>query len=260
MKVRLAFAVASHLDPEILIVDEVLAVGDAAFQKKCLSKMETIGSEGKTVIFVSHDMSAIGRLCKRIILLDSGRILLDGPAFDVIRSYLRSGQLVPEVREWNEIKDAPGNDIVRLWAVRILNGENQPAATINIDQSVDIEMEYEVFKSGYTFLPHFTLNNQDGVCVFVGLDQDIEWQNKARPKGHYVSVARIPGNLLSEGTMSIGPAMRTLDPDLLHFYAENAVSFEIIDSNERGTVRGGWTRKIPGVVRPLLSWRTEFTP
>ena len=108
MYVRLAFAVAAHLEPEILIVDEVLAVGDASFQKKCLGKMQDVGKEGRTVLFVSHSMAAIARLCERTILLDEGRVLQDGPSHQVVTAYLASGRGTPALRVWRNAAKAPG--------------------------------------------------------------------------------------------------------------------------------------------------------
>src|SRR6185369_5415883 len=117
MYLRLAFAVAAHLDPEILLVDEVLAVGDARFQRKCLNKMQAIGDGGRTVLFVSHDMSAVTRLCPRTILLDGGRVLRDGSSHEVVGAYLSSDLGTTAAREWPDLTRAPGNDIVRLRAV-----------------------------------------------------------------------------------------------------------------------------------------------
>src|SRR4051812_1002995 len=119
MYVRLAFAVAAYLEPEILLVDEVLAVGDASFQRKCLDRMKDVGQRGRTVLFVSHNMPAITRLCDRTILLDGGTVLEDGPSHKVVGSYLRSGLGTTAEREWSTAAAAPGNDIARLRSVRV---------------------------------------------------------------------------------------------------------------------------------------------
>lgn len=260
MKVRLAFAVAAHLEPEILIVDEVLAVGDAAFQKKCLDKMENVGERGRTVLFVSHNMSAITRLCERAILLESGRAVKDGPSHEVVTAYLNSGQSTPPAREWQDSATAPGDDIARLRAVRIRNGDGEVTAAVDVRQPVVIEMEYEVLTPGLTLLPHFTVNNQAGLCIFVGLDQDAEWKERPRPIGKYVSRAWIPGNLLAEGTLFVGPALRTVEPDMFHFGEQNAVAFEVIDGSTGNSARGDYVKSIPGVIRPLLQWNTRYEP
>ena len=258
MTVRLAFAVAAHLEPEILIIDEVLAVGDTAFQKKCLNKMENVGREGRTVLFVSHNTAAITRLCERTILLESGRLIKDGPSRSVVGAYLKSGHFMPGEREWPDPAKAPGNDTVRLRAVRIRNGNGQTTAAVDIRLPVAIEMEYEVLRPGLSLFPHFVLHNDTGVCIFVAMDQDPEWQGRPRSRGRYVSTAWIPGNFLAEGTMFVGAAMRTLEPDLFHFGKENAVAFEVIDVFAEDSARGHYSKTIPGVVRPLLQWTTHF--
>jgi lipopolysaccharide transport system ATP-binding protein len=118
MYVRLAFAVAAHLEPEILLIDEVLAVGDTSFQKKCLGKIDDVARNGRTVLFVSHSMPAITRLCKRAILIDGGKVILDGSAHQVVNAYLGSGMGIMGIRKWDDPKRAPQNEFVRLTAVR----------------------------------------------------------------------------------------------------------------------------------------------
>jgi lipopolysaccharide transport system ATP-binding protein len=257
MQVRLAFAVAAHLEPEILIVDEVLAVGDASFQRKCMNKMHDVGSKGRTVLFVSHSMPAITRLCERTILLDKGQVIDDGPSHRVVGKYLRSGLGTTAARVWDE-SERPGNDIVRLVGVRARNEAGDTTEALDIRQPVGIEMEYEVLKPGYSFLPHFTLHNADGIMVFVAIDQDPEWRGRPRPPGRYTSTGWVPGNFLAEGTMLIGPTMRTIEPDLLHFNEADSVAFQVIDSPGGDTARGDYTKPIPGVIRPLLKWNTEY--
>jgi lipopolysaccharide transport system ATP-binding protein len=257
MQVRLAFAVAAHLEPEILIVDEVLAVGDASFQRKCMSKMHDVGSKGRTVLFVSHSMPAITRLCERTILLDKGEIIDDGPSHRVVGKYLRSGLGTTAARVW-EAGERPGNDIVRLIGVRARNEAGETVEALDIRQAVGIEMEYEVLKPGYSFLPHFTLHNADGILVFVAIDQDPAWRGRARPPGRYISTGWIPGNFLAEGTILIGPTMRTIEPDLLHFNEADSIAFQVVDAPGGDTARGDYTKPIPGVIRPLLKWETDY--
>lgn len=259
MYLRLAFAVAAHLEPEILLVDEVLAVGDARFQKKCLNKMQDVRQEGRTVLFVSHNMPAITRICERTILLDQGRVLRDGPSHQVVSAYLDSGLGTTGAREWHDLANAPGNEIVRLCAVRVRTEDGQIADAVDIRHPIGIEIEYEVLISGYSFLPHYSVHDQEGVYVFTSLDQDPAWRGVRRPAGRYVSTSWIPGNFLSEGTMIIAPAMRSIEPDMFHFHERDAVAFQVIDSPGGDTARGDWTKGIPGVVRPLLKWTTQFT-
>jgi len=257
MYLRLAFAVAAHLEPEILLVDEVLAVGDARFQKKCLDKMHEVGSHGRTVLFVSHSMPAVTRLCPRAIMLDDGRVSADGPAADVVALYLRSGLGTTAARTWNDPIRAPGSDTVRLRGIRVLNPAGDVVDTVDIRSSVAIEIEYDVLKPGAVLLPHFSLHTGQGVHAFVGNDQDPVWRGRPRPVGRYVSTGWIPGNLLAEGLMLIGPAMRSLEPDILHFYERDAVSFQVVDAPNADTARGDYPGGIPGAVRPLLRWTSR---
>ena len=132
MYMRLAFAVAAHLEPEILLVDEVLAVGDARFQKKCLNKMQDVGQQGRTVLFVSHNMPAITRLCERAILLDGGRVLQDGPSHRVVSTYLNSEVGTMAVREWPDPATAPGGEVARLRSVRVRTEDGQITDVVDI--------------------------------------------------------------------------------------------------------------------------------
>jgi lipopolysaccharide transport system ATP-binding protein len=258
MYLRLAFAVAAHLEPDILLVDEVLAVGDASFQKKCLGKMEGVAREGRTVLFVSHTMPAITNLCQRAILLDEGKIALDGPASEVVGTYLNAGLGTTAAREWHDRDKAPGGDIVRLCAVRVKTRDGQIADTVDIRQPVAIEMEYDVLKAGYALLPHFGFYNQEGILAFLAQDLDPEWRRRRRPTGQYVSTVWIPGNYLSDGLMYINAALNTMDPYIQQFHEQHVVAFQVVDSFAGDSARGDWTGIMKGVVRPLLKWSTRF--
>ena len=151
MYLRLAFAVAAYLEPEILLVDEVLAVGDARFQRKCLNKMQDVGQHGRTVLFVSHNMPAITRLCKRVILLDGGRVLEDGPPYHVVKTYLNSGLGTSAAREWSDLSKAPGNDVMRLRAVRVRTEDGVIADALDIRQPFGIDIEYQELRNSECF-------------------------------------------------------------------------------------------------------------
>jgi lipopolysaccharide transport system ATP-binding protein len=257
MKVRLAFSVAAHLEPEILIVDEVLAVGDADFQKRCLNKMEDIGKGGRTVLFVSHNMPAVTRLCSRAIYLDHGRVVRDGPSSEIVNTYLSGDSGTRTRREWLDEDKAPGNSIARLLAVRVKDGNNEISDSIDIRKSFSLEMEYVVYESGLLLLPHFGIRNEFGVSVFVTVDVDPEWRRKPRPKGRYLSKVYIPGNLLTEGSFFVNCHLMTLEPDEIVFSKSSIVCFTVFDSLDGNSARGDYSRNIPGVVRPLLKWKTE---
>jgi lipopolysaccharide transport system ATP-binding protein len=258
MKVRLAFSVAAHLEPEILVVDEVLAVGDADFQKKCLNKMHDVGQCGRTVLFVSHNMQAITRLCERVILLDEGKVLKDGPSHQVVSLYLNSSYGTMAIREWPDPDKAPCGEIARLCAVRVRNEDGVITDAIDIRRHVKVEMEYEVFRPGSILLPNFHFYNEDGLEVFVIVDLDPVWRRRKRPEGRYQSTAMIPGNLLSEGTLFVRANLCMLDPQTIQFDVPEAVAFQVIDSLDGDSARGDFAGWFPGVVRPLVEWSTRF--
>lgn len=260
MYLRLAFAVAAHLEPEILLVDEVLAVGDARFQRKCLNKMQDVGQHGRTVFFVSHNMPAITRLCERTILLDEGRILQDGPSHKVVSTYLNAGSGTTAVREWPDPAKAPGSEVARLRAVRVRTEDGRTTDVVDIRQPVGIEMEYEVLKPGYVLLPYFHFFNEEGVLAFEANDHDPVWRRRPRPAGRWVSTAWIPGNLLSEGTLFVWTALFTLDPIVTVIDVRDVVAFHVVDSLDGDSARGDWGGPITSVVRPLLKWSTQFNP
>jgi lipopolysaccharide transport system ATP-binding protein len=260
MKVRLAFSVAAHLEPEILIIDEVLAVGDADFQKRCLNKMENIGQEGRTVLFVSHNMPAVARLCERAVLLEDGRVVQDGPSHKVISTYLNSGLGTTAAREWSESDKSPSGSVARLRAVRALTEDGEITDAFDIRYPIRLEMEYEVLKPGYMLLPHFVVKTEQGQCAFITVDQDPAWRGRTRPAGRYVSTAWIPGNLLSEGMMFISCYCITLNPDTRQFAERNAIAFHVNDKLDGDSARGDYAKEMGGVVRPLLKWTTRFNP
>jgi len=260
MYVRLAFAVAAHLELEILLVDEVLAVGDARFQKKCLSKMENVGQQGRTVIFVSHNMPALTRLCQRVILLDEGRVVQDGPAHQVVAAYLNSGFGTMAEREWDDPDQAPGNDVVRLRAVRVRTEDGRITDAVDIRQPVGIEMEYEVLRPDLVLVPTFQIFNEEGLHLFTTIDVDPAWHQCPRQTGCYVSTAWVPGNFLAEGPIFVAPIVNTFTPSIVHFREPNAVVFQVVDGLDGNSARGDYSGRMRGVVRPLLKWNTNFKP
>jgi lipopolysaccharide transport system ATP-binding protein len=261
MHVRLAFAVAAHLEPEILVVDEVLAVGDAEFQKKCLDKMDDVGHSGRTILFVSHNMQAITRLCSRCVLLNEGRVKLDGTSSEVANAYLHSGVTTTAVREWPDLTSAPGDRVVKLCAVRVRSQSGEVTDVIDIREPVGIELEYEVLSPGYIFIPHFSLRNQEGMHLFVAVDVDETWRGQRRPAGRYISTGWIPSNLLAEGLMSVQAVVMSWDPEAPHVIVDDAVAFRVLDDlNATDTARGDYSKAMPGLMRPKLHWTTQALP
>ena len=258
MYLRLAFAVAAHLEPEVLIVDEVLAVGDASFQKKCLAKMQTVGKEGRTVLFVSHNLSAITSLCQRVIWLQSGEIADNGNPHQVVSNYLSSSSQTQPSQEWPDPNVAPGNDITRACSMRLhSNGHNTDV--IDIRQPIIFEMEFEVLKPGHVLVPCIGLERDDGLVVFVSHDRDPEWRRRPRPVGRFKSSVHIPGNFLSEGRFIIGAGIITEAPLKVHFDVNPAVAFQVVDSFDGDSARGDLAGQMVGAVRPLLAWKNELS-
>jgi len=254
MYVRLAFAVAAHLETEILIVDEVLAVGDATFQKKCLNKMEDVGQHGRTVLFVSHNLSTVTRLCKRAVLLDAGRVVRDGPSHEVTRFYLHSDLGTTAAREWRDLATAPGNSYVRLRAVRVVQ-DGEVTDHPDIRRPVIVEMEFDVLAGGKVLQPNLHFGTGDGVTIFASIDLDPEWRGRQVAPGRYVSRAIVPGNFLMEGSVTVSAAISTFDE--VHLFEREAVAFQVVDSPDGDTARGDYAGGFPGVIKPLLQWTNE---
>jgi len=258
MYMRLAFSVAAHLDPEILIVDEVLAVGDISFQKKCLRKMRDVGESGRTVVFVSHDMASIVRLCDRAIALNHGTIVSDGPATDVVREYVAAGWGIKSERDFSEDPKPPQSESVRLLKMRIVNKKGETAGSFDIRDQIGIEMTYEARRSGETLIPNLQIFNQDRVHLFTIHDVASEWTRRPKEAGVYVSTAWIPGNLMAEGSFALNAAVVTYVPSLnVHFYATDVVSFDVSDPMTGDTARGDFAGKMEGVMRPMVDWETR---
>lgn len=259
MKVRLGFAVAAFLEPEILLIDEVLAVGDAEFQKKCLGKMSEIGQGGRTIVFVSHSMPAILRLCDRAILLDHGRVVVNGPTHEVVRRYLESGPGRTSSREWTDPASAPGDDVARLKSVRVVPEGGGPAEEIDIRRPIDIEVEYWTDAPG-DLRPSVNLHfyNDEGVCLFINNDwNDREWWASSRKPGLVRAVCHIPGNFLAEGRVVVTAVVSTYNPTMVHAQETDAIAFVVVDRSEGDGTRGEFANDYPGVVRPLLDWDVD---
>jgi lipopolysaccharide transport system ATP-binding protein len=254
MYVRLAFSVAAHLEPEILVVDEVLAVGDGAFQKKCLGKIQQVSTGGRTVLFVSHNMASITRLCSKAILLNFGKVAATGPTQAVVQSYLSAGDHGPSIRQWNSPLKCPGNNVARLRIVSVIDEAGEGTAFPDIRHKIGIKMVFDVLVPGYSLTPNCHVYYEDGVCAFICGDTASRDGRRMWNVGTYESTMWIPGNFLSEGMYSIGAALSTSDPEMVHFFEADAVAFQVVDPMEGGSVRGHYVGPFPGVVRPVLEW------
>ncbi len=257
MYMRLAFAVAAHLEPEILIVDEVLAVGDMAFQKKCLSKMRDVSQSGRTVLFVSHDMASITRICSRAIALNKGEMVAEGDASKVVNDYLSASWGMFSERIYEEGEKAPASEFVRLKCVRVIDHNGETTGSYDIRQKIGIEITYEVLRSGQILLPNFQVYNQERVHLFTIQDVSGDWKRREKEKGEYKSIAWIPGNLMAEGSFFINVAIVTYLPNMIvHFNEPEVVRFDITDPATGDTARGDFVGKMDGVMRPMVDWET----
>jgi len=258
MYLRLAFAVAAHLEPDILLVDEVLAVGDASFQRKCLGKLGQVAGVGRTVLFVSHNMAAVVRLCHRACLLDNGNMILDDKPGVVVKRYLGGQAHSPAEKVWDSPATAPGNEVVRLHAVRIRDNTGRVTETIDIREALTVELVYWCLQDGARLAVHLRLMDEEGEFILVAGNATLEqWHNKPHPIGLYRAVCHIPGNFLNEGRITVTPALITVDPNIEHVAEREAVSFIIRDPGGPGTARGDFLGRIPGAVLPLLPWTME---
>jgi lipopolysaccharide transport system ATP-binding protein len=257
--VRLAFAVAAHLEPEILLVDEVLAVGDVQFQKKCLGKMGDVAKEGRTVLFVSHNMVAVQTLCQRAFWLDTGQLKAQGAVNEIVTAYLRAGlgEDGANERVWPEMTTAPGNETVRLHRIAVQPEAGKPGDMITMQTPLRIEVQY------WNLLPavhlHATLHvfNDQGIIAFttgsLGVDPDPALHVEP-PAGLFRSVCHIPGNLLNSGFHRA--SLFLVRGDVPATYIQNeAIGFEVVDNAERSFA---WYGKEPGVLCPFLPWTTEY--
>jgi len=260
MYVRLAFSVAAHLESEILIIDEVLAVGDAAFQKKCLGKMEDVTKEGRTVLIVSHNMSLILNLCHRAILLDKGKMFVDSKSTDVVQQYLEMARSGKSEVVWSNPANAPGSEIVRLLSARIRQeGIEGSADEVDISKEVQIEITYLNLKKDAELYSFIWLRSGIGTDVLASINFESAnlikdpWFGCPQPVGIFKSICRITSNFLNEGRYSVTVGVGKM-PNEAQFMEVDLLTFHVHDTGEmRKEFYGGWL----GVVRPRLAWQTE---
>ena len=253
MYLRLAFAVAAHLEPEIILVDEVLAVGDASFQKKCIRKMNSVANEGRTVLFVSHDMTNVSVLCGSVLLLDQGRVKMMGPADDVIASYIQQGASACSGVSW-DLLAAPGDDLVRITALRVCKEDQTETDSFALPEPVKIVVEFAVLDDDARLNPVFIVKNAFGTAVFSTANyEERAWGKRAFARGGYVAACTLPGHILNDGEYSVD-ALVVHDMRRVRAAAEKAISFKVHDD---GSTRGDYVGPWAGIVRPRCSWQTE---
>jgi lipopolysaccharide transport system ATP-binding protein len=250
MYMRLAFAVAAHLEPEILIIDEVLAVGDAEFQRRCLGKMGDVAREGRTVVFVSHNMVAVQDLCTRAIWMDRGTIRESGTTHAVVTRYLQDTLHTTTERVWDDRATAPGNERLRMHSARVRPRDGSPGDPITVHTPLEIEVMYYNLVPGAQVNVNLQLFNAAGILLFeAGPTDHPIW--RPMPAGLYREICQIPGDLLNNGPHRVvlkavnrNESVVYADPDLL--------GFDVLDSTE---LRDGWYGEWGGAVRPVLDWQ-----
>jgi lipopolysaccharide transport system ATP-binding protein len=246
MRVRLAFSVAAHLEPDIMIIDEVLAVGDMEFQKKCLGKMDQIARKGRALIFVSHNLSAINQICDRAILLEDGRIQLTGSTSKVINSYVMSGAETNST--WTNTSDQASEEDVQIKAARILSEDSLPTAIVDFDQEFKVEISYEVTIPTKFLIIMLRLSDSLGNVIWTSWDVDTnDWKDRVRQLGKYVSICKISGSLLKPDRYLLSVAAFVNGVKLLSHH-ENILAFDVSVN--------GYNFNIGriGIITPVLEW------
>ena len=256
MYLRLAFAVAAHLEPEILVVDEVLAVGDAEFQKKCLGKMGDVAQQGRTVLFVSHNMSAVLRLTQESIVMEKGRLVLRAPSSEAVDYYLSAGNGKAGERIW-EPDEVPAEAApFRPIALRLLDKTGKVVDTVRSVEPVSLEMEYDIAAplTGLRIGIYLTTGRGDQVLTSFDTDDQIRFEKHAsRAAGHYVSRCFLPPDILNSGRYIVGVNASSYRVRR-YFMDEQALAFNVDTAGAPGMQ---WAEPRPGVLRPRFEWKIE---
>ncbi len=255
MYLRLAFSVAAHLDPEILVVDEVLAVGDAEFQRKCLGKMGDVARQGRTILFVSHNMSAIQRLTEECLVIDRGNVVLRARSEEAVDFYLTAGLSQHGVKRW-EAETKPAAGPFSPMVLQVLGPEGRPADRVSAVMPFRVEFEYSLREAVSGLRVGIYLTTSKGEPVFTSFDTDDPErfvQLPARPAGRYRSTCQIPGTFLNEGRFVVGVNASSFRIRS-YFTDEYALSFQVDGTGAPGT---HWPEARSGPVRPGLTWSVE---
>jgi len=258
MYVRLAFSVAAHLEPEILLVDEVLAVGDAEFQRRCLGRMEELSRHGRTVLFVSHQMQVLARLCDRAILLREGRVVQDGPSEQVVAHYLQAEGGAGSTRSWPDLASAPGGKRVRVRGIRVVDEDGAVVDSVDVRRPVGIEISFTVLRDDVAVFPRIKVIDREGNNAFTTVDTDPRWNKRPgrrRLRGYGLDPRQPPQR---------GPLHRRAghrEPRHDQSCAPGALprgAFHVHDPGEGDISKGGYEGQFRGAVRPLLKWTSDL--
>jgi len=256
MYMRLAFSVAAHLEPEILVVDEVLAVGDAEFQKKCLGKMSDVAGAGRTVLFVSHNMSAVLRLTTECVILQKGQLVKRAKTQEAVDYYLSHDYEQGGERNWKASEVPAEAAPFKPVALRLRNSQGVLTDSLRSTEPITVEFEYELDSPIVGLRVGIYLSTMRGEFIFTSFDTDEPERYSRfsdRKAGRYVSKCTIPGDLLSEGRFVIGVNASSYRVKR-YFQEESAVIFTI---NTSGAPGMQWPEQRQGVIRPRLNWTIE---
>ncbi len=282
MRSRLGFSVAAHLDPDILMLDEVLSVGDASFQQKCLTRMNDLTGHGRTLLFVSHSTGAVRKFCDRCIWLSHGEVIMDGDVQEVCDAYesqmhgvtatfqakRKTTKIAPITMNDNNssadksqgvLGELADGQVAEIVSAQVLDVNDQPAASIKINQPCSIEFIFDVLKPNLRVEPALHFKNEKGEILFVVAFTDVEYTDAINEVGRYKTIISIPKNLLNEGLHFVTLCLVTADPLTRHHILENAVSFSIYEviGDTVNVARGRYARTLPGGLRPRLEWKTQ---
>jgi lipopolysaccharide transport system ATP-binding protein len=265
MYVRLAFAVAAHLDPEIMIVDEVLAVGDGEFQKKCLGKMKSIHESGRTVLFVSHQLNMLTSLCTRGIVLKQGSVTFDGAVDEAVLHYQSaSGRIGVAMLDVDAAGGRIGNDTARLHRAWVSTIDGEPCSSFSLDDSIAINIEYTIITpAGRTMIPNISICDEYGATIFFTLAPATDQSSDINQPGRWTARCILPGNLMNTGTFNVGLAMTVLNPaEEIAFHEPHALAFHVSETfgAEAERRRSGWMGVWPGPLRPRCQWTVTMAP
>lgn len=253
MGVRLAFSVAAHLEPEILLIDEVLSVGDAAFQKKSLGKMEEVSEQGRTVLFVSHNMGAVRSLCSRGLLIESGSLIMDDDVDRVINTYLSSKDVsTAGIIEWDLTK-APRDKEVAILGMKTLSSESEIKSTFQIDEGFEIHIKFIIIESVKNLRINLRFKTTMGETVFATYEDSQIQQGFIRQPGTYTAICNIPPNVLNNITYRIfvgidSPGYKVLLP------GRDYLEVDIVDTSDGYRYASG---AFDGPIRPVINWNVE---
>jgi len=253
MGVRLAFSVAAHLEPEILLIDEVLSVGDAAFQKKSLGKMEEVSQQGRTVLFVSHNMGAVRSLCSRALLLETGVLLKDDDVDSVINTYLSSKDVSTiGSLSWSEA-EAPQDKELILYGIELVSESGEVKTTFQIDEAFEIRIRYQIIEPVKNLRLYLRLKTTMGETVFATYEDAQIQEGFTRGQGYYTAICKIPGNILNNITYRLyigfdSPGHKVLIP------GKEYLELDVIDTSDGYRYAKG---AFDGPIRPQVAWEVE---